>query len=195
MVTRSSHYKQTCVQEHCPGETGLPSSVFQAIHENVSSTTFQSPVLITYPVWVYQKGNDAFSIWKGWIISRTPSLIAVAHATPPYKLLKKSLETQVWLMISLLLSFFLIIIDIIQKLVQLPFHWYHICNGYEIMETTLRLVLAESQKWNLAKHCVINIVQIRWRMNTMADSLLGNANESQDLISDPHSYQVVLYSP
>ena len=24
---------QTCVQEHCPGETGLPSSVFQAIHE------------------------------------------------------------------------------------------------------------------------------------------------------------------
>ena len=24
---------QTCVQEHCPGETGLPSSVFQAVHE------------------------------------------------------------------------------------------------------------------------------------------------------------------
>ena len=24
---------QTCVQEHCPGETGLPSSVFQALHE------------------------------------------------------------------------------------------------------------------------------------------------------------------
>ena len=24
---------QTCVQEHCPGETGLPSSVFQAVSE------------------------------------------------------------------------------------------------------------------------------------------------------------------
>ena len=24
---------QTCVQEHCPGETGLPSSVFQVVHE------------------------------------------------------------------------------------------------------------------------------------------------------------------
>ena len=24
---------QTCVQEHCPGETGLPSSVFQAAHK------------------------------------------------------------------------------------------------------------------------------------------------------------------
>ena len=24
---------QTCVQEHCPGATGLPSSVFQAISE------------------------------------------------------------------------------------------------------------------------------------------------------------------
>ena len=29
---------QTCVQEHCPGETGLPSS-------NVCGTTFQSPEL------------------------------------------------------------------------------------------------------------------------------------------------------
>ena len=24
---------QTCVQKHCPGELGLPSSVFQAVHE------------------------------------------------------------------------------------------------------------------------------------------------------------------
>ena len=37
---------QTCVQEHCPGETGFPSSVFQAIHETVSSTTLQSPELL-----------------------------------------------------------------------------------------------------------------------------------------------------
>ena len=32
-------------------------------------------------------------------------------------------------------------------------------------------------------------------MNTKADSLLGNANELQDFISDPHSYPVVLYIP
>ena len=25
--------QQTCVQEHCPGEIGLPSSIFQAVHE------------------------------------------------------------------------------------------------------------------------------------------------------------------
>ena len=24
---------QTCLQEHCPGETGLPSSDFQAVHK------------------------------------------------------------------------------------------------------------------------------------------------------------------
>ena len=24
---------QTCVQEHCPGETGLPLSILQAVHE------------------------------------------------------------------------------------------------------------------------------------------------------------------
>ena len=93
---------------------------------------------------------------------------------------------------------FFIVIGIIKKLVQLPFHWYHICNVYEIMESTLRLVLAESQKWNLAKHCVyyiLTIVQSRWRMNTKADSLLGNAKELQDFISDPHSYPVVLYIP
>ena len=59
----------------------------------------------------------------------------------------------------------------------------------------LRLVLAESQKLNLAKNCVLTIVQSRWRMNTKADSLLGIANELQDLISDPHSYSVVLYIP
>ena len=33
-VTHSSHCKpQICVQEHCPGETGLPSSVFHAVHK------------------------------------------------------------------------------------------------------------------------------------------------------------------
>ena len=42
---------QTCVQEHCPGETGLPSPVFQAVLKCISRTTFQSPDLL-YPVWV-----------------------------------------------------------------------------------------------------------------------------------------------
>ena len=32
-VTQQPLQPQTCVQEHCPGETGLPSSVFQAVHE------------------------------------------------------------------------------------------------------------------------------------------------------------------
>ena len=37
-VQSHSHTQQplqprTCVQEHCPGETGLPSSVFQAVYK------------------------------------------------------------------------------------------------------------------------------------------------------------------
>ena len=90
---------------------------------------------------------------------------------------------------------FFIIIGIIKKLVELPFHWYHICNGYDIVESTLRLVLGESQKFNLAKHCVLPIVQSRWGMKTMGYSLLRNTNELQDFISDLHSYPVVLSIP
>ena len=37
---------QTCVQDHCPGETGLALSVFQAIFEIFPITTFQSPELL-----------------------------------------------------------------------------------------------------------------------------------------------------
>ena len=38
---------QTCVQEHCPGETGFPSSVFQAVNEMcLLLYTFQSPELL-----------------------------------------------------------------------------------------------------------------------------------------------------
>ena len=51
-----------------------------------------------------------------------------------------------------------IVFDIIRKPVYLSLNWYHICNGYEIMESTLQLVLIESQKWNLAKHCVLAIL-------------------------------------
>ena len=76
--------------------------------------------------------------------------------------------------------------DIIRKHVYLSLIWYHICNGYEIMESTLQLVFIESQKWNLAKYCVLAIVQTHWRMKTIGVSLLGNTNELQDFISDLH---------
>ena len=69
------------------------------------------------------------------------------------------------------------------------------CDGYEIVESTLRLVLSESQKLNLAKHCVLPIVQSRWGMKTMGYSLLRNTNELQDFISDLHSHPVVLNIP
>ena len=56
-VTHSSQLQpQTCVQEHCPGETGLPSSVFQAVHE--MSLVLLSKVL-NYPVWGHLEGNNA----------------------------------------------------------------------------------------------------------------------------------------
>ena len=70
-VQSHSHTQQplqplTCVQEHCPGETGLPLSVFQAISE-----MSQIPLQVLnylYPVWVYLvQGNNAVSIRKGWI--------------------------------------------------------------------------------------------------------------------------------
>ena len=63
---------QTCVQEHCPGEVGLPSSVFRS--RNVSSATF-SKSWITYPMWVYLKGNSAVSIRKGWKVACQVSLL------------------------------------------------------------------------------------------------------------------------
>ena len=88
-----------------------------------------------------------------------------------------------------------IVFDIIRKPVYLSLNWYHICNGYEIMESILQLVLIESQKWNLAKHCVLAIVQTYWRMKTIGVSLLGNTNELQDFISDLHSYPAALYIP
>ena len=86
-----------------------------------------------------------------------------------------------------------IVFDIIRKPVYLSLNWYHICNGYEIVENTLQLVLIESQKWNLAKHCVLAVVQSHWRMKTIGDSLLSNTNELQDFISDLPSYPAALY--
>ena len=61
------------------------------------------------------------------------------------------------------------------------------------MESALQLVLIESQKVYLAKHCVLAIVQSRWRMKAIGNSVLGNTNELQDFISDLHSYPAELY--
>ena len=56
---------QACVEEHCPGETGFPSSVFQAILKCLYY--YFSKSWITYPVWAYLEGNNSVSIRKGWI--------------------------------------------------------------------------------------------------------------------------------
>ena len=45
LSTSSKPQQQTCVQEHCHGETGLPSLVSRRFW-SVSSTTFQSPELL-----------------------------------------------------------------------------------------------------------------------------------------------------
>ena len=87
------------------------------------------------------------------------------------------------------------VFDIIRKPVYLPLNWYHICNGYEIMESTLQLVLVGCQKLNFEKHCVLAIVETHWKMKTIGISLLRNTNELQDFISDLHSYPAALYIP
>ena len=51
---------QTCVQEHCPGETGHPSSVSGF----VLKCLYYSKSRYTYPEWVYLEGNNAFNIRK-----------------------------------------------------------------------------------------------------------------------------------
>ena len=56
---------QTCVQEHCPGETGLPLSVFQAVHK--MSLVLPFKVLNYLSIVGYLEGNNAVSIRKGWI--------------------------------------------------------------------------------------------------------------------------------
>ena len=114
--------------------------------------------------------------------------ISHTHVNSSKKFGNSSLIDHISLIITLLF-------DIIRKPVYLSLNWNHICNGYEIMETTLQLVLIESQKWNLAKHCVLAIVQTHWRMKTIGVSLLGNTNELQDFISDLHSYPAALYIP
>ena len=43
----------------------------------------------------------------------------------------------------------------------------------------LHLVLIKSQRWNIAKHCVVPILS-RWRNKIIQGSLLCNTNELQD---------------
>ena len=50
---------QTCVQEHCPGETRLPLSLF---HIHVMSLVLQLFNILNYPVWVYLEGNNAIKV-------------------------------------------------------------------------------------------------------------------------------------
>ena len=55
---------QTCVQEHCPGETGLPSSVFPDILKCflVGLLLFK---VMNYLPRIFLEGNNAVSIRKG----------------------------------------------------------------------------------------------------------------------------------
>ena len=56
---------QTCVQEHCPRETGPPSSVFQTVSKMSLVLLFK---VMNYLSSVgYLDGNNAVSIRKGWI--------------------------------------------------------------------------------------------------------------------------------
>ena len=60
---------QTSVKVYCSGETGLPSSVFQAVHERslvLLELLIQCGFMWKNPVWVYVEENNAVSIRKGW---------------------------------------------------------------------------------------------------------------------------------
>ena len=56
---------QTCVQEHCPSETGLPSSVSQAVSEMSLVLLFK---VLNYLSSVdLSEENNAIIIKQGWI--------------------------------------------------------------------------------------------------------------------------------
>ena len=127
-------------------------------------------------------------------VQGTTLLVTDSFKHSKYKLLKKVWKLKFdWPYLTYYHIFF-IIICIIKKLVKLPFHWYHICNGYEIMGSTTAAGFKRESEMKSCKACVLTIiVKSRWRMNTMGYSLLGNASELQDFISDLHSYPVVMY--
>ena len=79
----------------------------------------------------------------------TTPLIKYAHKCTrviTYKLLKISLETQVWLIIITWYCIFNTIISIISKPVQLPLPWYPICYDYVSMECRVQLDMSEGHK-------------------------------------------------
>ena len=77
-VQTQSHaqQQQTCEQEHCPGETGLPSSVFKDVHGiTVKSTTFPSLELLIQCWFIWKEtmqlvsrmvGFNAFQVYFLW---------------------------------------------------------------------------------------------------------------------------------
>ena len=92
------------------------------------------------------------------------------------KLLKKSLETRVSSSIFSYYHISNIVFDIIRKPVYLSLNWYHICNGYEIMESTYTTAGfdRESEMKSCKALCTgYIIVGSRWRMKTIGISLLA----------------------
>ena len=74
---------QTCVQEHCPGETGLPSSVFQAVHEMSLVLLFSPEVLILYGlIWKETMQLLSGKVAKIHCCGTTPSLSAYELFSP-----------------------------------------------------------------------------------------------------------------
>ena len=61
--------------------------------------------------------------------------------------------------------------------------------------TVWLVFVIKGQKSNLAKYCILAVVQSYWRLKTIGDTLEGDTNNLQDFISDPHSYPVSWYTP
>ena len=73
---------QTCVQENCPGETGLPCQ-FSSYVNKMSLVLYMyfSKPSITYPVWVIWnlEGNNAVSIRKGFNTFNACQILSLWH--------------------------------------------------------------------------------------------------------------------
>ena len=102
------------------GYASAPCVSFRGHSQNISSTTFESPKLYIYPVWVYLEENNAVSIRKCWI-KCMPSFIAVAQLllSQPTNLSAHPCNTRTHF-VSLWVYF------IIWLQILLP-GWYHFC--------------------------------------------------------------------
>ena len=76
---------QSCVQEHCPGETGLPLSVFQAVSKmSLYSTTCQSPELLIQYGFIWKEtmqlvSKSSFIAVAQLILSQPMNFSALPH--------------------------------------------------------------------------------------------------------------------